>query len=335
MPDRKVIDEATVWSRRDFPDPAMYRYVLDESQIAELSRAAAALIEKKIPAHELHADHFPLAQTAPLVERIYSDLEDGRGFALLRGWPAARMSYDENVAVFCGITAHLGAIVVQNYEGQSVVDVRDDKVPYSHESRGYRSNQLLPFHTDGADMAALLCLGQAAKGGLSVIASATQVFNTILEERAEVLDLLERGFFHHRRRQHPEGENPVSADRIPVFTFRNEILHCCYNRNPIDWVEKEGIELSGEEKSALDYFDSVVERPDLHVTMQFNAGDMQFLNNFVILHSRTEFADDDSHRRHLVRLWAENPRSKRIGESLLDLYVPGSSRFAAVLEVDT
>jgi alpha-ketoglutarate-dependent taurine dioxygenase len=64
--------------------------------------------------------------------------------------------------------------------------------------------------------------------------------------------------------------------------------------------------------------------------LQIQKGDMQFFNNFVVLHSRTEYQDDADHRRHLVRLWLEDPRSKRRGESLLDLYVPGSSRFHAV-----
>lgn len=329
MPDRTSIDEPSAWIGADFPDPAVYTYVLEPAQISDLSKAAAGLLARPIPAHELRREDFPLPRTAALLERIYSDLEDGRGFALLRGWPAEENTYAQNVAAFCGITAHLGAIVVQNYEGQSVIDVRDEKVPYSHESRGYRSNKLLPFHTDGADLVGLLCLGEAARGGLSVIASATRLFNTLLDERPEVLELLERGFYHHRRRQHPEGENPISEHRIPAFAFRNGHLHCCYNRNPIDWVEKEGLKLTKEEKEALDYFDSVIERPEMHVTMRFKKGDMQFLNNFAILHSRTEFKDAGDQRRHLVRLWLENPGSKRIGESLLDLYVPGSSRFAA------
>ena len=63
--------------------------------------------------------------------------------------------------------------------------------------------------------------------------------------------------------------------------------------------------------------------------MEIARGDMQFVNNYVILHARTEYRDDAAHRRHLVRLWLEDPLSKRLGEGLLDLYVPGSSRLHA------
>ncbi len=261
----------------------------------------------------------------------YAELEDGRGFAVIAGWPVDEFSFDENQIAFCGVSAHMGKIVIQNYEGDAIVSVRDEGVPYSHKSRGYRSNKHLPFHSDGSDLVGLLCLGEATSGGRSLLVSATRVFNIILEEKPEVLELLGRGFYHHRRGQHDAGEPPLSADRIPVFAFANGYLHCCYNRNPIEWAEKEGVTLTTEEKTALDYFDSILERPEMHVETEFRKGDMQFLNNFVILHSRTAYEDSDR-RRHLVRLWMESPASKRMGESLLDLYVPGTSRYHASVQ---
>src|SRR3546814_7088565 len=106
-----------------------------------------------------------------------------------------------------------------------VVDVADKGIPYSHRSRGYSSNKLLPFHTDGADVVGLLCLGTAADGGLSIIASAPSVYNAIARERPEYIETLMRGFYHHRRGQHDAGENPVSPERIPVFSFHNGLLH--------------------------------------------------------------------------------------------------------------
>ncbi len=39
--------------------------------------------------------------------------------------------------------------------------------------------------------------------------------------------------------------------------------------------------------------------------MDFEPGDMQFVNNYAILHSRTDFEDfeEPDQRRHLLRLW--------------------------------
>ena len=62
------------------------------------------------------------------------------------------------------------------------------------------------------------------------------------------------------------------------------------------------------------------------VEMIFRRGDMQFVNNFVILHSRSEYRDGTDAKRHLVRLWLEDRQSRRAAAGLLDIYVPGSSK---------
>ena len=43
--------------------------------------------------------------------------------------------------------------------------------------------------------------------------------------------------------------------------------------------------------------------------MDFRPGDIQFLNNRVVLHSRTDFVDHDeaTRRRLLLRLWLRTP----------------------------
>ena len=322
------ITENNAWTVADLKGRESWTRNLTSAMIDEVMRAVKAVGDT--PFRKITTENIPLPSMAEFLNELHDDLDNGLAFAVLAGWPVDEFDYRDNVAAYCAISAHIGDIVVQNYEGQSVVDVIDEDVAYSHLSRGYRSNKRLPFHTDGANLTGLLCLGGSTSGGGSLLVSATTVFNTILTEKPEYLDVLERGFFHHRRGQHDEGENPLSAAPIPVFTFHDGYLHCCYNRNPIDWVEKEGMTLSDKEVEILDYFDAIVARPDLQAKLQIQKGDMQFFNNFVVLHSRTEYQDDADHRRHLVRLWLEDPRSKRRGESLLDLYVPGSSRFHAV-----
>ncbi len=327
--DAEMIREANAWRAGNFAGPADWIREFMPAMIDEIDAAVTAAAVRDLSPTELKAEDFPLPETAPMLAEAGRELDEGRGFASLRGWPAADYDYRRNLLAFCGVAAHLGEVVVQNYEGDRLVDVHDLNRPYSHESRGYMSNKMLPFHTDGADLVGLLCLGIAAEGGLNILVSATEVHNTIQAERPDAMAILKRGFYHHRRGQHDPGENPLSPERIPVFEFQNGLLHCCYNRNPVDWAEKEGVVLTPEEVEVLDYFDSVVARPEMQLTMDFHPGDMQFVNNFVILHSRTEYQDDATHRRHLVRLWMETPTSKRNGRGLLDLYIPGSSRFEA------
>jgi alpha-ketoglutarate-dependent taurine dioxygenase len=99
-----------------------------------------------------------------------------------------------------------------------------------------------------------------------------------------------------------------------------------YNRNPIEWAEREGVRLTPLQREALDYLDAVLARPELQLEMQLLPGDLQILDNFTILHSRTSYQDLPPRRRHLLRVWLDLPGSRRSGATLLDLYVPAQRR---------
>lgn len=320
------IEESNVWTGADFDAGEEWVVNLTAAHIDVLEAAMENAVSQDIAPQDLCPDNFPIGELSSVLDTAYETLEHGRGFLVLRGWPSENYSHAQTLTAFCGVASHFGKAMVQNYEGEAVVDVTDKEKPYDHTSRGYMSNKRLPFHSDGADLVGLLCLGEPIEGGTSLLLSATKLYNTILAEHPEYMEILMRGFYHHRRGQHDPGEAPVSADRIPIFSFHNDLLHCCYNRNPIDWVVHEGMSLSAREIEILDYFDALCHRPGMAVEMTFRQGDMQFVNNFVILHSRSEYRDAPDSRRHLVRLWLENPRSLRGAQGLLDIYVPGSSK---------
>src|SRR3546814_13070003 len=84
-------------------------------------------------------------------------------------------------------------------------------------------------------------------------------------------------------------------------------------------------DLTEGDRQALDYFDAVVARPGFALAMELERGDMQFIANFAILHSRTEYYDASDRKRHLLRLWLTDPRSKRTGGDLLDRFAPPRS----------
>lgn len=44
----------------------------------------------------------------------------------------------------------------------------------------------------------------------------------------------------------------------------------------------------------------------LRVETSIQTGDMRFINNLALLHSREPYEDDDSNTRHLVRMWLRN-----------------------------
>ena len=311
-----------VWRAADVAASAEWRIELDPAAADELAQTARRVAADGLAAHAVNRQRFALGRAREYTERVHQHVEHLGGFALLSGLPFGQLGYQEQIALTCAIADDVGRVVVQNFEGQRIVDVRDEGIAYSHNSRGYRSNKLLPFHTDGANLFVLACLGEAETGGETILASASAVYNALLDEYPQSLAILQRGFYHHRRGQHDPGEAPLSALRVPVFAFHNGLLHCCYNRNPIEWAQKEGVVLMREEVAALDALDAVLAREDMQLKLRMRADDALFVNNFISLHSRTEYQDSELHRRHMLRVWMNDPRSRRSGMSLLELYVP-------------
>ena len=62
----------------------------------------------------------------------------------------------------------------------------------------------------------------------------------------------------------------------------------------------------------LDYLDEIMPSEALCTSMQIDPGDLQLLNSFVTLHSRSAFEDfdDPDQKRHLLRLWLSHPWSQ-------------------------
>ncbi|MEC9345329.1 MAG: TauD/TfdA family dioxygenase [Pseudomonadota bacterium] len=320
------IRDASVWTAADFPETRSWVRPLTPAMLAELDSAIRAAKASGLPFWELTPDRFPLQTAAPMLKAALDDLERGRGFAVVGGFPVDRYSRDDALIGYALICGHLGKITEQTHKHDHMIEVVDLQKPYDHTSRGYASNKLLPFHTDGADFVGLLALGEPAEGGKSILVSASHVYNVLRAERPDLYPVLRRGYHHPRRGEQAPGEPPVSRDRIPVFSFHGGLLHVMYNRNPIDWVRHEGMELDAREVEALDVLDAISARRENQLFMDMRKGDIQFVNNFVILHSRTDYRDDETHRRHLLRIWLSNQDGRRTGPTLLDLYAPWQVR---------
>jgi hypothetical protein len=83
-------------------------------------------------------------------------------------------------------------------------------------------------------------------------------------------------------------------------------------------------------KAGLAMINRLANDPEFHIEKEFEPGDMQFANNLMMLHARTEFEDheDPSEKRHLLRLWLAPPDSPRLPDSFGAFY--GDVRAGAV-----
>ncbi len=159
---------------------------------------------------------------------------------------------------------------------------------------------------DPVDVVGLLCLRTAASGGASRIVSAGQVHNLIRAQRPDLLRVLYRGF-HNSRRGHGEA---TPSERAPVFAQGAHGLECYFLPVTIRQAAEQGCPLSSLEEEALAFFEKIANRPGVFLDMDFHAGDIQFLNNRMILHARTDYVDhpEPERKRHLLRLWLMMPR---------------------------
>ena len=93
------------------------------------------------------------------------------------------------------------------------------------------------------------------------------------------------------------------------------------------------------QKEAVEVYRQTVDECALDI--DFQRGDIQFLNNFVMLHTRREYEDwpEPARKRHLLRLWLRDPngrpipREQREGRAGRGVNITGVKRVAP-LDVD-
>lgn len=316
-----IVHDRSVWLAADLGASRSWVRPLSDGCQDEIE----AGVRKAVAAGKTYTDvgitDFPLPRTRSMLREVFDDLENGAGFSVIGDFPVDRFTYEESLIGYAGVSAHLGKLVDQSYAGAMKADVKDMGLAYGKDVRGYHSNAMLRFHTDGAVLTGLLCLQSAVDGGQSVLTSSGAVSNAILAERPDLYAILLEGFHHHRRGEHAPGDNPISPAPIPVFAFYDGLLHCTYDRNQSLWSAEEGIVFSARQIEAMDYTDAVMARPEYQLHMEMRKGDIQYVNNFTVMHSRTGYRDSATQKRHLVRYWIDVPNGKRKGLTTRDLYV--------------
>jgi len=312
----KPISAANAWRGEALARETSWLVRLSEAEVADVERALAAARGTGKPLEAITREDFPLAAMRPRLEQALADMYGGRGFVVLRGLPVGRWSDEDTGLVFWGLGRHLGSPLYQNPQGELLGHVYDHGRTYGNiDVRGYETNAYLPYHTDAGDMVGLLCLRRSLEGGLSSIVSSVTVHNEILANHPEYLGLLYNGFYYIRR-EAALTERGVSERPIPVFGARDGVVSCRYIRNQINaGAVKRGVPLTTLEQAALDYLDECTRRPDLKLDMDLEPGDIQFINNYTILHSRTGFVDgpEPHQKRHMLRLWLKFPKAWPLG----------------------
>lgn len=248
---------------------------------------------------------FPLPTLGGFFRNLRHELRFGRGFVLLRGVPRERYSTDDMARIYFGLGAHIGSPLPQSWQGEllgHVIDVSD----IEPGARGYHKGGAQRFHTDSCDVVSLMCLREAKAGGASRICSAIAVHQRMARERPDLLKVLYDGYIFRRREVDAQHGNGVLVRPISIFARTGDEISVFLSGDyPNRAVDAGDAVMTPAQREALDEVQRIAASPDTYLDMNIGAGDIQFLNNRMLLHGRTGYEDhrDMTRRRHLLRLW--------------------------------
>ncbi|MBK19065.1 MAG: hypothetical protein CMM52_09565 [Rhodospirillaceae bacterium] len=335
----KSVDGPAAWKGSDFVGSDEWIVPLGPQHLDELDAALAGVTSQNLPINEITADVFPLPALGTELAALAGELQDGRGFAVVRGIPVERYSEEENKFISLGLCSQFGRVIPQSRQGDwinHVIDISDQKAApkpdFDHvlKRKKLRTNHRggeLDFHTDTTDVFALYCLRPAKSGGRSRLVSFATLHNMIGETKPDYLKALFDGYYYMSQSDDSNKAGAaISAKRVPVFTRRGNKVEGYYISQVVQRAIDHGdFEYSFVEDDAREEIQRVAEQKGIAHEFDLKAGDLLVVNNRTVMHARYDFEDfpEIERRRHLFRLWmATTP------EMMADTFVASSERFS-------
>lgn len=313
---RSVVTDLTAWKGPDLVGDSSWVHHLEHEDNQEVARAFLRIKGRGLRWGDFGKEDFPLPRLSQRLRAVDEQIRNGRGFALLRGFEVKKYSLDELKTIYWGLSVHMGQVISHNVAGDFVAPVTDlglkDNDP---NRRNNTTSQLLDPHTDLADVVALLCVEKAKEGGMSSLVSSVAIHNEIVKNHPEYLEPLYEGFYHDYRGYGPSADpDEVTATPIPVFEFNNGRVNCAFAKKIIETgAKKRGVPLTPLQQAAIDYVHELGTREDMRIDMMLEPGDIQIINNYTTLHSRSNYIDhDDGRKRFLLRVWVNLPDSVQL-----------------------
>jgi hypothetical protein len=316
-------DSMAAWKGPEVVESSDWIYTLTPQDNAELYKALEHVKSNKIQLSNVSREDFPLSSLSEKLTNILNELETGRGFKLIRGLPVWELSEEDATIIYWGIGTYLGKAVAQNMMGDLLGHVKavGSNWDQNFNLRGYQTPVHLPYHCDKSDVVGLLCLQIAKAGGTSSIASSISIHNEILKRRPDLLSELYKPFFIDHRGEEFEGEDPYYIAQ--VFTIHKGRFFARFGQKYVESAQRfpEVPRLTDAQIEAMNMFSDLALSREIRLDMDFQRGDMQFLNNHCIVHSRTEYQDydEEERRRHLIRMLLFTPSYKDVPKNIKNL----------------
>lgn len=314
---KPVIDPAA-WTPQSLGPLETWAYQITASDRAELRTAVSAFTKTGLSRVEVTRENFPLGTLGGVLADVRRELIDGRGMVMIQDFPIDELTREQSLIAYMGIGSYLGEKMAQNKYGHVLGHVKDLGEDYGGSGRSYNTSSEIRFHSDACDYVGLLCLQTAKSGGQSRVASSVTVYNRLLATRPDLVEVLCQDYYRSHKGEMTPGELPYYKQ--PIFCFADGYFSAIGAGSTIEKVLKlPGVPpLTAAQKEAVAAYREIVS--SCAVDIPFKPGDIQFLSNYVTLHSRRAFDDwpEPSRRRHLLRLWLRDTTGRPIPKEQLD-----------------
>ncbi|KAF6764150.1 hypothetical protein DFP72DRAFT_800152 [Ephemerocybe angulata] len=301
-----------VWEGKDWKDESEWVYTLCSEELMEIDKAVQYFEDLNLQMYQISPSTFPLPTLGPVLQKLSSshlhDPSTARGFVVIRSIPVATYTRFQNLAIYAGISVYIAPTRALQDPGTGGVvgHITDLRETFESSLLGAASytNESQPFHSDPGDVVALFCLEVAGGGGGgSKLASSWRVYNELAKTRPDLLGVL-------------AGEFPLEMfNRTPPYRMRSMLFHhdgkiiiqnarrLCTGYMGLP-RSKDIPPITEAQAEALDALHFLAEK--YHLKLNFQKGDIQYVNNLCMFHARDEFLDTSEKRRHLVRIWLRN-----------------------------
>lgn len=313
------------WRAADLERDRGWIHRLSAEEIAELEAAAGHSHARVPDILDMRKQDFPLPLLSAKLAALRADILDRFGFGYMRGLPVHRYDRETQMRIYLGLSLHLGDPVPQNRNGHMLGHVIDIGTSVDDvNKRLTQTNAELAFHSDSCDVVGLLCVNTAMRGGESALVSAIAVHDAMLAERPDLCRALYEPLTCDRRGEIPAGKQPWM--RIPLFMWRDGNFT---GYAPLEAYLQSARRFAdappttGLQWEAMRMFLDLCNSQEFGARIPFEPGDFQFVQNHVVFHARTAFADwpEIARKRHLMRIWLSLPDGRELHPGIAERWV--------------
>lgn len=300
------LDGPLVWTGEELlKNEDKFLYTFSKQDLEEIDQAIKNYSLESLT--KISKETFPLPKLGPLLENFAKDIYFGSGVRILRGFDKDKYSKREYTIAFLGISSYIGDI--RDAQGlsralthiKSIAHIPREKRAPIGVSQQTTDPQM--FHNDfGGDIVSLFVSDLPLRGGQSLVTSGYTIYNKLAKTRPDLIKLLATKSWKFRGAKE-NGNSLISYVDGRFFTHFSTRSFIGFREIPRD---TDYPELTEEQKEALGAYHWTGFKNALIHTLQ--KGDIEYVNNLFLQHSRLGYEEDETHRRHVSRLWLRNSK---------------------------